>query len=264
VAYFREGTKNLAKQWLEFGINRKVTKRSVMTLAYCSKEYGFKDQLMEDVIRPAKQTQKNFPFSNDGYSAAQYMAKAIWVSVNKVLVKAGEAMRWLQETAAVATSDGLPVRWSTPVNFPVMQAYPDVTNHRVLTAINGKVIYLTMYKDKEKLDKRKQTQGISPNFVHSADAAHMMLTVVRAKQEGISSFGMIHDSFGTCAGDTEALFRVVRESFVEMYEQVDVLSHFRDEISERLTNQAREKLPELPAKGELSLDSVVESRYCFA
>ena len=264
VAYVREGTKTLAKQWLEFGITRKVTKRSVMTLAYGSKEYGFKEQLMEDIIRPAKASKKDFPFNNDGYTAAQYMAKAIWNAVNQVLVKAGEAMRWLQSAASIAASEGLPVRWSTPVNFPVMQAYPDVSNHRVLTAINGKVIYLTMYRDKDKLDKRRQSQGIAPNFVHSADAAHLMLTVVRAKQEGITNFGMIHDSFGTCAGDTEVLFRVVREAFVEMYEEVDVLSQFRDEISERLPDEAKEKLPELPSKGELSLDAVAESRYCFA
>jgi DNA-directed RNA polymerase len=46
VAYVKRGTKALAKQWLSFGITRKTTKRSVMTLAYGSKEYGFKEQLI--------------------------------------------------------------------------------------------------------------------------------------------------------------------------------------------------------------------------
>lgn len=264
VAYIREGTRTLAKQWLEFGITRKVTKRSVMTLAYGSKEFGFKEQVLEDILRPARQSNKEFPFSNDGYAAAQYIAKAIWVSVNRVLVKAGEAMHWLQSAASIAAADGLPVRWTTPVNFPVMQAYPDVSKHRVLTSINGKVVYLTMYRDKDKLDRRKQSQGIAPNYVHACDGAHLMLTVVRAKQEGIHSFGMIHDSFGTCAGDTETLFRVVRESFVEMYEEIDVLGQFREEIIDRLSDEARDLLPDLPEKGSLSLEAVCDSRYCFA
>lgn len=263
-AYVKDGTKSIARQWLEFGITRKVCKRSVMTLAYGSREYGFKEQLMEDIIRPTKQTGKSFPFSGDGYQAAQYMAKAIWVAVNQVLVKAGEAMRWLQHAASLAASEELPVRWTTPVGFPVMQAYVDVAERRVKTAINGRIIYLTMRVEKDSLDRRRQSQGIAPNFVHSCDAAHMMLTVVRAKQAGIDNFAMIHDSFGTTAGDVETLYHTVRESFVEMYEEIEVLEAFRDEILQQLSEKNRVKLESLPARGTLDLSKVTDSRYCFA
>jgi DNA-directed RNA polymerase len=268
TAYVKSGTKSLAQQWTEFGVTRKVTKRSVMTLAYGSKEYGFKEQLMEDIIRPAKQQcdreGKEFVFQGDGYQAAQYMAKAIWNAVNMVLVKAGEAMKWLQSVASIASSEELPVRWSTPVGFPVMQAYPDLDKRKVKTSINGKLVYLTMYRDKDTLDRRKQTQGIAPNFVHSCDAAHMMLTIVRAEQEGIKNFAMIHDSFGTTAGDTEELFRIVRESFVEMYGEIDVLASFRDEICNKLSLKNLPKVPPLPDAGTLEVSEVVNSRYCFA
>ena len=264
VAYVKHGTKALAKQWLDFGITRKVTKRSVMTLAYGSKEYGFKEQLMEDIIRPAKQSGKPFPFQGDGYQGAQYMAKAIWQSVNKVLVKAGEAMKWLQHAASLAASEELPVRWTTPVGFPVMQAYADLEKRKVKTAINGKLVYLTMYAEKDKLDRRKQSSGIAPNFVHSCDAAHMMLTVVRAKQAGIDNFAMIHDSFGTTAGDVEKLYHTVREAFTEMYDEIEVLESFRDEIKQQLGEKNLEKLEELPSRGTLDLSEVVNSRYCFA
>lgn len=262
--YVKEGTKTIARQWLEFGITRKVTKRSVMTLAYGSKEYGFKEQLMEDIIRPAKQSGKEFPFQGDGYQAAQYMAKAIWVAVNQVLVKAGEAMKWLQHAASLAASEELPVRWTTPVGFPVMQAYADLERRKVKTAINGKVVYLTMYQEKDNLDRRKQSQGIAPNFVHSCDAAHMMLTVVRAKQDGISNFAMIHDSFGTTAGDVEQLYHTVRESFVELYEEIPVLENFREEIEQQLSEKNREKLEPLPERGTLDIRGLLESRYAFA
>lgn len=262
--YVKEGTKTIAAQWKAFGITRKVTKRSVMTLAYGSKEYGFKEQLMEDIIRPAKQSGKAFPFQGDGYQGAQYMAKAIWVAVNKVLVKAGEAMKWLQHAASLAASEELPVRWTTPVGFPVMQAYADLEKRKVKTAINGKLVYLTMYQDKDNLDRRKQSSGIAPNFVHSCDAAHMMLTVVRAKQAGIDNFAMIHDSFGTTAGDVENLYHVVRESLVEMYSEIDVLESFREEIAQQLSEKNQEKLEALPESGVLDLTQVMESRYCFA
>jgi DNA-directed RNA polymerase, mitochondrial len=266
--YVVEGTRSLATQWLQFGITRKVTKRSVMTLAYGSKEYGFKEQLMEDIIRPARQASnmdpEKFPFSHDGYRAAAYMAKAIWVAVNKTLVKASEAMNWLKHAASLAASEQLPVRWTTPVGFPVMQAYADMSAKRVRTAINGHTIKLTMYQETDKLDRRRQSQGIAPNYVHSCDAAHMMLTVVRAKQEGITNFAMIHDSFGTTAGDVEQLYHTVRESFVEMYEEIPVLETFRDEILQQLSDENKLNLEPIPERGDLDLSKVCESRYCFA
>lgn len=272
TAYVQPGTKTLARQWLKFGVTRKVTKRSVMTLAYGSKQYGFKEQLMEDIIQPAKAAAtlpdgtvdaEKFPFEGDGFRAANWMANAIWEAVNQVLVKAGEAMKWLQEAASLAAAEELPVRWTTPVGFPVMQAYPTLKERIVKTAINGALIYLTMNKEEEKLDKRKQGQGISPNFVHSCDAAHLMLTVVRANQRGITNFAMIHDSFGTTAGDAEEMFMVVREAFVEMYTEIQVLENFRDEIAAQLSPKGLKKLKPLPCRGNLELSQVVESRYCF-
>lgn len=273
VAYVAPGTKTIAQQWLTFGITRKVTKRSVMTLAYGSKEYGFKEQLMEDILWPAKRAatrpdgtvdESKFPFQGDGYRGALYMAKAIWHAVNKVLVKAGEAMDWLQGAAALAAQEELPVRWTTPVGFPVMQAYPALEARRIRTAINGTVIKLMMNQETEGLDRRKQSQGISPNFIHSCDAAHLMLTVVRAKQQGIGNFSMIHDSFGTTAGDTEALYHIVREAFIEMYSEVDVLGNFRDELAGQLSEKKRAKLQPLPLRGTLDISRVAESKFCFA
>lgn len=273
TAYIKPGTKTLARQWLKFGITRKVTKRSVMTLAYGSKQYGFKEQIMEDIIGPAKEAAtapdgtidpELFPFDGDGFHAANWMAGAIWEAVNKVLVKAGEAMRWLQDAAQLAAKEELPVRWTTPVGFPVMQAYPALEQRRVKTAINGQITYLVMNRELDKLDKRKQGQGISPNFVHSCDAAHLMLTVVRAHQEGIRNFSMVHDSFGTTAGDAEDMFHIVREAFVEMYTEVNVLEDFRNEIAQQLSEKARDSLKPLPECGNLDLSRVVESRFCFA
>ena len=175
----------------------------------------------------------------------------------------GEAMRWLQTSAQLAASEELPVRWTTPVGFPVMQAYPDMEEKRIKTTLNGR-IDLLMYQEAMKLDKRKQGQGIAPNFVHACDGAHMQLTVVRAKQEGLQNFAMIHDSFGTTAGDVETLYRIVRESFVEMYEEVDVLGSFKEELEDQLSDDTKTKLPSLPERGDLELTAVCDSRYCFA
>jgi DNA-directed RNA polymerase len=135
---------------------------------------------------------------------------------------------------------------------------------RIRSSLGGFVVKFTMYQEKGNLDRRKQSQGIAPNFVHSCDAAHMMLTVVRAKQAGIDNFAMIHDSFGTTAGDVEQLYHVVREAFVEMYSEIDVIESFRDEMVQQLSDENILKMDVLPKRGTLDLNKVCESRYCFA
>ena len=258
----------LAQQWLDFGVTRKTTKRSVMTLAYGSRKYGFRDQIMEDTLEPAYKKfvreGGTWGFEGDGYKAAAFMAAQIWDAVTKTLVKSVEAMNWLQKAASVVSGEGLPIRWSSPVGFPVMQAYWDIKERRITTALQGGTIKVTMGERTDKLDRKAQANGISPNFIHSCDAAHMMLTTVRATQEGIKSFAMIHDSFGTTAAETEDLFRIVRESFVEMYTDVDVLGGFREEIVRQLTEESVKELPELPGKGSLDLSGVLLSRFSFA
>lgn len=273
VTTIREGTKRLAQQWLEFGVTRKVTKRSVMTLAYGSKEYGFRQQLMEDIIKPAMDDATDaageidrhaFPFSDDGYAAAGLMAKLIWNAVSATLVAAVEAMKWLQDAASLAASENLPVRWSTAVGFPVMQKYMDTKAKEVRTVLAGKAVLLKMNEELDTLSRSKMANGISPNFVHSCDAAHLTLTVTRGVEHGITNYAMVHDSFGTTAADMEVFFRVVREAFVELYHGTDVLGAFRDDIVGLLSDENREKLAPLPARGTLDVSQVRESRYCFS
>jgi DNA-directed RNA polymerase len=49
-----------------------------------------------------------------------------------------------------------------------------------------------------------------------------------------------------------------------MYETVDVLGSFREEITQQLSDEGKEKLPALPESGTLDLSQVVNSRFCFA
>lgn len=260
----KRGTRNMAQQWLAFGVTRKVTKRSVMTLAYGSREYGFRDQLMEDIITPAKNAGKNFPFDGDGFAAAGFMAKLIWNAVQKVVVKAAEAMEWLKTSARLVASEGLPVRWVTPAGFPVLQDYRDTKSRKVETHIAGSRIVLALQEQEDTINKNGMANAISPNFVHSCDAAHLQLTVCRAADHGIKNFALIHDSFGTLPADTPELFMTIREAFVEMYSEIDVLARFADQLKDQLTEENQKKLPALPEQGTLELNSIIESRFCFA
>lgn len=285
--YLKKGTQSLATEWLKHGVTRKVTKRSVMTLCYGSKQYGFSEQVYEDTVMPAV-LENPLSFSKPK-QAASYMAKLIWDSVQKVVVKAVEAMTWLQDASSLLASqtdtmgNALPTYWVTPAGFPVKQEYHKTEMRQVKLVLGTSVMIHAEDTTGGKLentkgifwpaigrdipgtiDKRKQRQGIAPNFVHSMDASHLMLTVNACVAKGIHSFAMIHDSYGTHAGNAGVLFKTVREVFVDTYKNHDVLQDLHDHVLNMLSDRSARELPEIPSKGTLDLDLVKESAYAFA
>jgi DNA-directed RNA polymerase len=261
----------LAIAWLGH-VTRKVTKRPVMTLAYGARQYGFVKQIEEDTVKPWRQeSASTYPFIKSGEDgqlkdfggdACLYLGKLIWESVGEVVIAARAAMDWLQTAARVAAKDGLPVMWTTPTGFLVMQAYRVPAVKMLDTTFEKVRIQPTYQVGEGKIDSRRQASGISPNWVHSLDASHLMKTINRAYKEGIRSFSMIHDSYGTHAGNAWALARFLREEFVQMYAQVDVLARFKADLEAQVNDPTA--IPELPPKGNLDLNLVLESEFFFA
>jgi DNA-directed RNA polymerase, mitochondrial len=260
--------RDLALQWLQFAPGRGTFKRPTMTYGYGSREYGFRDQIMTDTLKPAYRAYQKgegaWPFEGDGFMASLYMAKVISQAVDQVVVKAAEAMNWLKDTATLVAAEGLPIRWTTPDGFAVLQEYKSKKNSRVDTMIAGSRVVVTLSADLDEVDKRLQAQGISPNYVHSLDGTHLRISVVRAAEEGMAHFALVHDSFGVHAADTPRFFQLLRETLVEMYTKRDVIECFRTEIMEQLDPNKRVKLKETPTKGNLDLTAVLGSAFCFA
>lgn len=272
------GTRELARQWLTYGMSRKVTKRSVMTLAYGSKEYGFADQVYEDIVMPAIDSGSGAMFTEPS-QASRFMAKMIWEAVSVTVVAAVDAMKWLQGAAKLLAAEVkdkktgeilkpcLPVHWVTPDGFPVWQEYrkKDTTRLNLMFLGSFNLQPTVNRGTKKELDKHKQESGISPNFVHSQDGSHLRKTVVHTHRKyGVMSFAVIHDSFGTIPADAEYLFRGVRETMVETYRDNDVLLDFYEQFEYQLHESQRDKLPELPKKGKLNIEDILSSDFAFA
>ncbi|HUO10858.1 MAG TPA: DNA-directed RNA polymerase [Phycisphaerae bacterium] len=248
----------VAQMWLAYGVDRKISKRPVMTQPYGSTLFSCKTFVME-IVEERDEAGLTHPFGDFLIEASGMLAKIIWDAIGEVVVAARQAMDWLQEAAQIAANKGLPISWVTPSGFPVWQAYLDMSSSRVALTLGESVIRLSLQKETKKLDKRRQSSGISPNFVHSCDASALVMAVTEAGSEGITSFCCVHDSFGTHAADTDTFVQAIRTTFVRMYEEHDVLAEFKEELSLLGVD-----LPPLPAKGTLDIRRVVESAYCFA
>lgn len=251
----------MALAWKKLGITRKWTKRCVMTLPYGATEFAFKS-FIQDLL---KETGKGSVFGDQlkNFGAAAFLAKKIHSGISKTVVKAMEAMKWLQDISKKASDTRLPIQWITPSGLPVIQKYLTYDNKKIDIKMSGKVIQLNMSKDSGEINKRRQANAVSPNFVHSLDASALMETVGAALEDNITSFAMIHDSYGTHARDTSTLAQILRQSFVGLYKEKNVLGDFRQCVALCCDIPLKE-LPESPIMGDLEIEGVLGSKYFFA
>lgn len=260
--------KDMARRLLAFGLNRKTTKRQVMVLPYGGTFQACCEYTLEHLSErlDAGEGSEDTVHMGNAFVAARYLADRIWDAIDSTVVAARVAMNYLQQLASLAATEGLPVVWTTPVGFLVSQAYYDMRKYLVKTRLGASILQLALREEGEEktIDKRRQRNGISPNFVHSLDAAAMCQSIHLARKVGVSSFMMVHDSYGTHAVDAAALAQSLREAFVDMFTNRDVLANLRDEVAAMLPDDKKSKLPPLPAKGDLDVTKVLQSAFFFA
>ncbi len=80
----------------------------------------------------------------------------------------------------------------------------------------------------------KQASAFPPNFIHSLDATHMLLTAMKCRQHGIT-FASVHDSYWSHAGSIDAMSAHIRQTFIELHSQ-DIIGDLRKEFVERYKN----------------------------
>lgn len=276
-----------AAMWIRSGlVDRSLCKRPVMTFGYGSEVYGFGEQLYEKASETIREKRPElldvFVQEVQGENgeveerpclkpACVYLAKLIWKALGDVSRSAFEGMGWFKEAAKRIAKDAKkPVSWVVPgTNFPVVQGYFAETLVRTETILAGSVWKPAVWRQTDTPDWRKQSQGAPPNIIHSLDASALMLTVSMASTAGVDSFAMVHDSYGTLAGDAPILARCTRQAFYLLYTQHDVVGslweQFRAQV-EGCTDKNEEpvEIPEPPAKGSLDLGGVLLSPYFFS
>lgn len=239
-------------------VDRSITKRNTMTTPYGVSRDGMKEQLLTE-LNP-----KDYTFVDTSFARmCVYLAERNKEGIEKVVVASKNAMDFLKEIARVANKEDKAIFWTTPSGFLVRQRYLKFASKRVDTFWGGTRIRLNVGEETSKIDHTKTVNGQSPNYVHSMDASHLVLTVDACLDKGVENFGMIHDSFATHAGNTDKLRDTLREEFVKMYSE-NQLARFRDEIASQLSPKNAKKLPEIPKQGNLDITKVLNSTYFFS
>ena len=253
--------KPLAKLWLEYGVDRKICKKPVMCLPYSLTRYSCRQYLEDHIIKEKNERGTQHKFGEDLFKATQFLTPIVWKSINEVVVGARQIMNYLKTISRLVASENLPVTWTTPLGFPVQMMCYKKESKRVKTKMGDSIVKLSIASDTNVIDKRKTSQSVCPNFIHSLDAAVLQLAVVKAKEQGVDNFSMIHDSFGCTTADTKIMANAIRDAFCEIYKE-DILQKFANEMRLMLFNEKNlKKFPESPPKGKLDLDLVRKSIF---
>ena len=240
-----------------FGIDRKTTKRVVMCLPYGLTPFSAKEYLRDWYLDKAK-NKGEFDVS-EVFPALILLADLLWESIHEIVRSAKECMDWLKLVARAHVKANKIIRWTAPSGFPVAQGYRKSTKINVKASIGTVVRQHRFREDKDELAMASNVNAISPNFIHSMDAAVLVRSVLMAAGNGVKSFSCIHDSVGVPANHAGIMASCLREAAIEIFSE-PVLAGFRKEVEILLG----EKLPDPPALGTMDLSALREADYFFA
>ncbi|XP_041982411.1 DNA-directed RNA polymerase, mitochondrial [Aricia agestis] len=249
---------------LEGFVRRKVIKQTVMTTVYGVTRFGARLQI-------AKQLKDISEFPKDQvWSCSQYLTAKTFDSLREMFTSTKLIQDWFTDCAKLISSVcGESVEWVTPLGLPVLQPYyRRASNTRTPLDLTQRPCTM------------KQRNAFPPNFIHSLDSSHMMLTALAcAAAPRPLAFVSVHDCYWTHPDTVDVMNRICREQFVALHSQpiledlskfmVEKYSYPESEIIEYTTGVANKKrvnsvLQKVPEKGTFDIKSVLDSVYFFS
>ncbi|EOD46906.1 putative mitochondrial dna-directed rna polymerase protein [Neofusicoccum parvum UCRNP2] len=253
---------------LDGRITRKVVKQTVMTNVYGVTFIGARAQVIKQLEAVLSEEEQKAGLLGMGAYVAKLIFKALgqmfngaqeiqdWLGVcaNRITTSlTPEQIDMIEKQSTTGTASEMPrdpryrknrgkkkavsgkdihsqfrttVIWTTPLRMPVVQPYRKSLSREITTVLQ----YLSIVQPKatDATDKRKQLQAFPPNFIHSLDATHMLLSALKCDELGLS-FASVHDSFWTHAADIPLMNRILRDAFVRMHSE-DIIGRLHEEF----------------------------------
>ncbi|KAI8149832.1 hypothetical protein BJV82DRAFT_528498 [Fennellomyces sp. T-0311] len=121
------------------------------------------------------------------------------------------------------------VIWTTPLGLPIVQPYRRSGKKQVSTLLQ--TVFIEDPEASRPVNALKQSTAFPPNFIHSLDATHMLMSAVACHEKGMT-FASVHDSYWTHACDVDDMNKVIRDQFIELHSQ-PIMENLIEEFRER-------------------------------
>jgi len=237
-----EAAKPNCPERLQPYMDRKKTKRVVMTIPYNAKPYSNRGYIRE-------------AFAEEGIELDReeltQLVKAVREAMEVIVPGPMAVMRWIEKEVAAAVKRGADhFRWTTPSGFIVNQKLNKKEIESVELQLLGRCKMKVATGETDQVDCNHHKNATSPNLIHSLDASLLHLTTLRFD----APIALIHDSVLCRATDMSSLSALVRETYMHLFAEHDYLRDFAQQIGAET---------EPPIIGDLEPESVIESTYFF-
>ena len=241
---------------LKFEIPRSMAKRPVMTYVYGAGHQSTAQYVEDDMVNLGLPKLEGYGTN----TLATPIAMALRKAVAETVPAAAQAMTYLQK---LIMHNPEPIKWISPVGVPVV-TWANTEHSKFVelksTALKQRIRITTQWHTQE-YNRIKAKSGISPNFVHSLDSAHLCMTINEVPEIDIMP---IHDSFATHAVDIDTLHVALRRTFCEkLYTpQRDVVKELlKDAVA--IAEDNPKFITPYPTMGNMVVAKVVDSPYMF-
>jgi DNA-directed RNA polymerase len=223
-------------------MDRKVTKRTCLTIPYNAKPYSNRSYIREALAEKGVEVSKE--------DLTETVA-AVRAAMEQIFPGPMRVMRWIEEEVANAIKRGADkLQWTTPSGFVVNQKLMKRNVESIELQLLGRCRMSVATGDTDKVDLKHHKNATSPNLIHSLDAALLHLSTLRFD----APIALIHDSVLCRATDMSVLSTLVRETYMHLFAEHDYLRDFARQIGAE---------SEPPIIGDLQPESVIESTYFF-
>ena len=163
------------------------------------------------------------------------------------------AVSWVSDCAvAIAKYGNVEIRWPTPDGFTCLQR--KVKGEKIdldCKLSDGSRFTLDILDfSKDIPNTRKHKSAIAPNIIHSLDATHLRMVARKLKELGLPMI-FIHDSFATHCNYRDVLYKIIIETFVELYSR-----EYLAELKEYWESLYGVELDDHPKLGDWEPDSL--------
>ena len=223
-------------------MDRKVTKRTVMTVPYNAKPFSNRGYIREAL------KEKGVEISKEDLTAT---VDAVRKAMHKVVPGPMAVMSWIEKEVGRAIKAGKEeIQWVTPSGFVVTQRLMKKLTETVKLQLMGRVKITIATEDSDKVDLMHHKNATAPNLIHSLDASLLHLSTMKFD----APIALIHDSVLCRATDMTGLSCIVRETYMHLFAEHDFLLDFASQIGAET---------EPPIIGDLRPENVLASTYFF-
>ena len=224
-------------------LDRKVTKRVVMTVPYNAKPFSNRGYIREALKEKGVEVEKD---------DLTVLVKAIRDAMDRIVPGPMAVMKWIESEVAKAIKAGATaLTWITPSGFVVTQKLMKPEVERIELQLLGKVKRISSkIGDSDEVDLNHHKNATAPNLIHSLDASLLHIAATRFN----APIALIHDSVLCRATDMSVLSTIVRETYMHLFAEQDYLTDWANQIG--ATEQP-------PIIGDLEPETVIDSTYFF-